>query len=170
MYFQKGLVFLVIFHQQCLRKLSTVNQGEWSLPINLSLFLDRDSFCTSSCLATCLHCQWYFFTKSSSPDPVKFYPIKLATGGEGLGFRIYVFEPLAPPGIFHFFTLPLEIPDKAKLNPWKFHIIFSLFTHKFHPLRFLLTPAGNSTDMVFLWYPWKFHILNPPPLFWFFDH
>ena len=22
-----------------------------------------------------------------------------------------------PPGIFHFFTLPLEIPDKTKLNP-----------------------------------------------------
>ena len=26
-------------------------------------------------------------------------------------------------GIFHFFTLPLEIPDKTKLHPWKFHKI-----------------------------------------------
>ena len=31
------------------------------------------------------------------------------------GLRIYFFEN--PPGIFHFFNLPLEIPDKTKLNP-----------------------------------------------------
>ena len=29
------------------------------------------------------------------------------------GLRIYFFEN--PPGIFHFFTLPQEIPDKTKL-------------------------------------------------------
>ena len=29
--------------------------------------------------------------------------------------RIYFFEKLS--GIFHFFTLPLKIPDKTKLNP-----------------------------------------------------
>ena len=27
------------------------------------------------------------------------------------------------PGIVHFFTLTLEIPDKTKLHPWKFQII-----------------------------------------------
>ena len=33
--------------------------------------------------------------------------------------RVYFFE--TPPGIFHFFTLLLEITDKTKLHPWKFH-------------------------------------------------
>ena len=33
--------------------------------------------------------------------------------------RVYLFEN--PPGIFHFFTLLLEITDKTKLHPWKFH-------------------------------------------------
>ena len=28
-----------------------------------------------------------------------------------------------PPGSFHFFILPLEIPDKTKLNPWILHKI-----------------------------------------------
>ena len=28
-----------------------------------------------------------------------------------------------PPRIFHSFTLPLENPDKTKLNPWIFHKI-----------------------------------------------
>ena len=31
------------------------------------------------------------------------------------GLRIYFFEN--PPGIFHFVTLPLEIPGKTKHNP-----------------------------------------------------
>ena len=38
------------------------------------------------------------------------------------GLRIYFFEN--PPGIFHFFNLPLEIPDKTKLNPLIFDRIF----------------------------------------------
>ena len=37
------------------------------------------------------------------------------------GLRIYIFEK--SPGIFIFFTLPLKIPDKTKLNPWIFHKI-----------------------------------------------
>ena len=28
---------------------------------------------------------------------------------------------LESPSTFLFFTLPLEIPDKTKLHPWKFH-------------------------------------------------
>ena len=35
-----------------------------------------------------------------------------------MGLRIYFFEN---PGVFHFFTLTLEIPDKIRLNPWIFH-------------------------------------------------
>ena len=35
--------------------------------------------------------------------------------------RIYFFEN--PPGFFHFLTLPLEIPDKAKLKPRIFYKI-----------------------------------------------
>ena len=61
--------------------------------------------------------------------------------------------------LFYFFTLLLEIPEKTKLLPWKFH-------------RFLLHPLeiprpktknpGNST-LFFLVHTRKFHILNPPP-------
>ena len=31
------------------------------------------------------------------------------------GLRAYIFEN--PPGIFWFFTLPMEIPDKTRLHP-----------------------------------------------------
>ena len=31
------------------------------------------------------------------------------------GLRTYIFEN--PPGIFAFFTLPIEIPDKTRLQP-----------------------------------------------------
>ena len=40
-------------------------------------------------------------------------PEKNKWGGEG-GLRPYFFK--SPPGIFHFFTLPLDIPDKTKLH------------------------------------------------------
>ena len=43
------------------------------------------------------------------------YSGKKQTGG----LRTYFIEK--PPGIFHFFILPMEIPDKTKLTPWKFH-------------------------------------------------
>ena len=50
--------------------------------------------------------------------------------GEGLtdwGYS-YLFQPLLPPGIFHFFTLSPQIPDKTKLNPWMFHkIVFAAY-------------------------------------------
>ena len=49
-------------------------------------------------------------------------PEKIQTGG----LRIYFFEPVPPcpsPGIFPFFTLPIEIPDKTNLNPWIFYKI-----------------------------------------------
>ena len=46
-------------------------------------------------------------------------------------------------GIFYFFTLPLEIPDKIKLHPWKFHKI------ALDPLEI---PRPNHQDT------WKFHI------------
>ena len=95
----------------------------------------------------------------------------------GGGLRIYFFEN--PLDFFNFFTLPLEVPDKTKLNPWIFHKIV------LDPLEIprpktktpgnstlLLITLGNSTSflinpwkfhMLFLWYPWKFHIHNPPP-------
>ena len=84
-----------------------------------------------------------------------------------------------------FFTLPLEIPDKTKLQPWKFHKFLlptSLGNSKTKnqnpwleiPHYFFLVTLGNSTlflinpwkfYMLFLWqfdwYSWKFHILNP---------
>ena len=84
------------------------------------------------------------------------YPLKL---------RIYFFEN--PPGIFHFFTLPLEILDKTKLNPWIFHKIVldpleiprpktKTPGNSTHIIYFLVT-LGNST--LFLINHWKFHML-----------
>ena len=77
-------------------------------------------------------------------------PEKIQTRGE---LRIYFFENY--PGIFHFFTLPLEIPDKTKLSPWIFHKIV------LEPLEIprpkTKTP-GNST-LFFLGHPWKFHFI-----------
>ena len=60
--------------------------------------------------------------------------------------RIYLFEN--SPGIFHFFTLSLEIPDKARLNSWIFHKI----------VKNTKTPPGNSTSF-FLGHPWKFRFV-----------
>ena len=62
------------------------------------------------------------------------------------------------PGIFHFFTLPLEISEKTKLHPWKFHKIV------LHPLeipRPKTKTTGNSS-LFFLGHPWKFHFVLTP--------
>ena len=48
------------------------------------------------------------------------------------------------PGVFYFVTLPLEIPDKTKLHPWKFH------KTALDPLEI---PRPNHQD------PWKLHII-----------
>ena len=56
------------------------------------------------------------------------------------------------PEIFHLFTFPLEIPDKAKLHPWKFHKIM-LDPLKI-PRQKIKTPE-NSTAF-FLGHPFKF--------------
>ena len=86
-----------------------------------------------------------------------------------------------PPWIFLFlfFTLHLKIPDKTKPHPWKFQT-FLLDPLKFQvqkprnsTLFFLVTPSKSTSFlinpwkfyMLFLWYPWKICILNPPVLF-----
>ena len=64
---------------------------------------------------------------------------------------IYFFENL--PGIFHFFSLPPEIPDKTKLNSWLFHKIVLDPQETPRPKTktleishyFLLVTVGNST-------------------------
>ena len=88
------------------------------------------------------------------------------------------------PWNFSFFTLPLEILDKTKLNPWIFHKIVldpSEISTKaknkvktpleiLHYFLFLVTLENSilflikpwKCQMQFFWYPWKFHILNPP--------
>ena len=59
------------------------------------------------------------------------------------GLRIYFCENCS--GIFHSFTLSLEIPDKTKLNPWIFHTIVLP--------RSLRSSKAKNKD------PWKFHII-----------
>ena len=67
-------------------------------------------------------------------------PQKIQTGG----LMIYFYEN--PPGIFHFFTLPMEIPDKTKLYPWKFlKIVLDLLEI---PRQKTKTP-GNFTCYLF---------------------
>ena len=70
------------------------------------------------------------------------------------GLRIYFFEN--PFGIFHFFTLLLEIPDKTKLNLWIFHKIaldpLEIPRQKKRPLKiphyFFLVALGNFTSFL----------------------
>ena len=75
-------------------------------------------------------------------------------GRRGTGLRIFFCEN--SPGIFLFsFTLPLEIPDKAKLNPFIFHKIV------LDPLEISRPKTkihGNST-LLFLGHPSKFHFV-----------
>ena len=92
--------------------------------------------------------------------------------GRGVGLKIFFCEN--SPGIFHFFTLPLEIPDKTKLNPWMFHKIV------LDPLEISRPKTkihGNST-LFFLGHPSKLHFVfnskyystsSKPPLFGFFS-
>ena len=74
-------------------------------------------------------------------------------GGVGGGVEDILFRKL--PGIFHFFTLPLEIPDRTKLHPWKSHKIV------LDPLKIprpkTKTPV-NST-LFFLGHLWKLHFV-----------
>ena len=76
----------------------------------------------------------------------------------GVGLRIYFCEN--SPGIFHFFTLPLEIPDKTKLNP----LNIPQNCIRIDPLeipRPKTKTHGNST-LFFLGHPWKFHRNSTP--------
>ena len=59
--------------------------------------------------------------------------------------RIYYFENYL--GLFNFFYFTLEIPDKTKLHPWKFHKIVS------DPLGIQIPLKAKNQD------PWKFHII-----------
>ena len=61
-------------------------------------------------------------------------------GWGGVGLRIYFFE--TPPGIFHFFTIPLEIAGKRTLKPW---IIHKIVLNPLEIPRPKTTTPGNST-------------------------
>ena len=76
-------------------------------------------------------------------------PQKIQTGG----LMIYFYEN--PPGIFHFFTLPMEIPDKTKLNP---SILHKLVLNHLEIPRPKTKSSGNST-LFFINHPWKFHFV-----------
>ena len=72
-------------------------------------------------------------------------------------YRMY-FENILfwkPPRIFHFFNLPLEIPDKTKLHPWKF------YTFLLDPLELPRpkTKTPGKSTLFFLVHPQKFHFI-----------
>ena len=74
------------------------------------------------------------------------------------GLRTYFFE--SPLEFFIFLLYPLEIPDKAKLYPWKSHKIVLDPSEISRPET--KTP-GNST-LFFLLHHWKFHFIFNQPL------
>ena len=84
------------------------------------------------------------------------------------GWRAHFFEK--PLEFFISFTLPLEIPDKTKLHPWKFHKIaldhleIPRPNHQ-DPWKFYIIFFGHPCKflLLFLWYPFKSHILYPSP-------
>ena len=97
-------------------------------------------------------------------------PEKIQTGKGGGWGHTFLKKNL---GICRLVTLPLDISDKMKLHPWKFHKfvshpktrtygnsawLFLDYPWKFH--HFLL-----NFHILYFQYPWKFHILNPPCLF-----
>ena len=59
-----------------------------------------------------------------------------------------------PPEIFHFITLPLEIPHKTTLHPWKFHkIVLHPFLEIPNPIsKNQDPPAGNYLQFIFPWW------------------
>ena len=82
---------------------------------------------------------------------------KKQTRGEGCWGYTFFNPPSPPlpasphPGIFDFLAVPLEIPDKTKIHPWKFHkIVLDLLKITRHPWNFHLE---------FLGYPWKVHFV-----------
>ena len=76
----------------------------------------------------------------------------------GGGLRTYFFEKTS--GIFRFVTLSLEIPDKTKLHPWKFHKTV------LHPLKIPRpkTKTHGESTLFFLYHPWKCHFFLNWPL------
>ena len=111
-------------------------------------------------------------------------PEKIQTGGGGGGGGYIWNHPCN--FSFSYFTpgtsrqnkdQPLDIPQscvrsfgnsKAKnKDPWKFHIIFSWSSLEILLPTFLINPC--KFHMLFLWNPWKFHILNPPSLDFFWN-
>lgn len=83
-----------------------------------------------------------------------------------------------PPAIFRFSNLPLEIPGKPNHSSYKLYQIVPQLNEIKNPTleiwqySFLIIPE-NSTfslinlwkfDLLFLQYPWKFHLLTHPLL------
>ena len=92
------------------------------------------------------------------------YQKKKEMGEGGGGLRTYFFHKRKFHKIVLHNTLDIQGP-KPRLLFWKFHIFF-------------LVTLGNSTlflinlwkfHMLFLWYSWKFHILKPLCLFFFWN-
>ena len=74
-------------------------------------------------------------------------------------------------GLIYLFTLPMEIPDKSKLHPWKLFKIVFYIAWKFpdqkpipleNPHNFFLVTPGNST------YPQEVPYPQPLSLYLFF--
>ena len=92
-----------------------------------------------------------------------------------------------PPGNFRFVTLRIEIPEKTSFPPWKF---WNIVWHHLEIPRSKTKTNGNSTSFswrplekfhfFFNWtlkfphalfnYPWKYHVLNLPPVFFFWNN
>ena len=63
-----------------------------------------------------------------------------------------------PPGIFHFFTLPLEIGDKTNFHPWKLHKVVLDPFWKFQSQKQKPIPLKFHTT-----YFWHYYYTFLPP-------
>ena len=92
---------------------------------------------------------------------------------KGMWLEIYFFFG-KPREIFRDITLPLAISDKKRLYSWKKFILKTpepKSNATGNSIFFLITPRNSKSFLtnlwkfciLFLWYPQKFHSLNPPP-------
>ena len=147
-----------------IQPLSSNSAIDQSLPLNVS----DSSSQTQSAPSNSAVDQSHLLDVSSSSSKPDFKAADKVLGysrknpnRRGRGSLGYTFLNTLPPslplfpGIFHFSTLSLEIPNKTKLNSWIFHKIV------LEPLevpRSKSKTPGNST-LYFLGYPWKFHFV-----------
>ena len=120
-----------------------ISKNKLAFTISRSFFINFKEFHSTLFLFVTV----YLFL-ITCPLPPFGYSRKRPKREEGWGLRTYFFENT--PGIFWFLTLPLDIPDKTKLHPWKLHKVV------IHPLEILRPEAKSPLET-----PYDFFLITP---------